>query len=219
MIPSIVLTSAGAALLAKVAEGCAVPVTRWQIGKGALMAGSSLDRTALVEPVAYLDITSVENQGAEALILGQFTNQETWEAFSFEELGLLAQDPEAGEILMCYGNAFGDGELIQTAAEQLREFVFGVQLQFSGDANVTGEISQGLVFIPLAEKGAPEGVAPLGEDGVVPEQYLPEMDYDPAGTAAETVATHNVDPAAHPDIQAAMLTADIQVSYNKQGVS
>ena len=175
LIPNIVLTSAGAALLAKVPAGYAVPVTRWQIGKGALTAGSSLDRTALAEPVAYLDITSVENQGTEALILGQFTNQEIWEAFSFEELGLFAQDPEAGEILMCYGNAFGDGELIQAATEQLREFVFGTQLQFSGDANVTGEIAQGLVFIPLAEKGVPEGVAPLGEDGLVPEQYLPEL--------------------------------------------
>ena len=175
MIPSVKLTSAGAALLAKTPEGYAVPVTRWQIGKGALPAGSSLDRTALVDPVEFLPIYEVGNQGTESLILGQFTNQEIWDAFPFEELGLFAQDPEVGEILMCYGNAFGGGEVIQAASEQLREFVFGTQMEFSGEANMAGEIQQGLVFIPLAEKGQPDGVTPLGPDGLVPEQYLPEL--------------------------------------------
>lgn len=174
MIPNVKLTSAGAALLAKTPEGYAVPVTRWQIGKGALPAGSNLDRTALVEPVQYIGLYQVSNEGTEALVLGQFTNQEIWEAFSFEELGLFAQDPEAGEILMCYGNAFGSGEIIQSASEQLREFIFGTQLLFSGEANVTGEISMGLVFIPLAEKGQPNGVATLDESGKVPKSQLPD---------------------------------------------
>lgn len=177
MIPKIILTSAGAALLAKVPGGYAVPVTRWQIGKGALPAGSSLDRTALVEPVEYIPIYEISNQGSEALILGQFTNRETLAAFSFEELGLLAQDPEEGEILLCYGNAFGDGEVIQAASEQLREFIFGAQLQFSGEANMTGEISRGLMFIPMAEKGMPEGVASLDKRGKVPKEQLPELSF------------------------------------------
>lgn len=175
MIPSVKLTSAGAALLAKTPEGYTVPVTRWQLGKGPLPAGSSLDRTALVEPVEYLPIYKVDNQGTKALILGQFTNQETLEAFPFEELGLLAQDPEKGEILMCYGNAFGEGEVIQAAGEQLREFVFGVQLEFSGEANMAADIDDSLVFIPLSEKGAPGGVAPLDENAKIPLQYLPDL--------------------------------------------
>lgn len=177
MIPSVKLTSAGADLLAKTPEGYAVPVTRWQIGKGVLPSGSSLDRTALVEPVLYLPLYEVQNQGNQALILGQFTNQEIWEAFPLEELGLFAQDPEEGEILMCYGNAFGAGEVIQAASEQLREFIFGTQMEFSGDANMVGEIQQGLMFIPMAEKGAPEGVTPLGPDGLVPEKYLPDLSH------------------------------------------
>ena len=115
MIPKIVLTSAGEALLAKTPEGYAVPVTRWQIGKGALPAGSSLDRTALVDPVEYLPLYQVTSEGAQATVLGQFTNQAVTEPFPFEELGLLAQDPEVGEILFCYGNAFGEGEEIQAA--------------------------------------------------------------------------------------------------------
>ena len=175
MIPKIVLTSAGAALLAKTPAGYAVPVTRWQYGKGALPSGSSMDRTALVDPVGYLASYQVTNEGNTAKVLGQYTNQSVTEAFSFEELGLLAQDPEAGEILMCYGNAFGDGETIQAGTEQLREFVFGVELVFSGAASVTAVIDQSLVFIPVTEKGAPGGVATLDEDGKVPEEQLPEL--------------------------------------------
>ena len=106
MIPSVTLTSAGAALLAKTPAGESVPVTRWQIGTGALEPGTSLDRTALVSPLKYIDVYSVTNKENQATVLGQFTNQ-SMDAFDFEELALLAQDPDSGEIVMCYGNAFG----------------------------------------------------------------------------------------------------------------
>lgn len=215
MIPSVKLTSKGASLLAKVPAGAAVPVTKWQIGTGALAAGSSLDRTALVEPLKDLPISSLTNAGSTATVLGQFTNT-GMEAFSFEELGLLATDPDEGEILFCYGNAFGAGEEIQAGTAQLREFVFGTELTFSGEANVTAMIQQALVFIPQSEKGQPDGVATLGPDGKVPEEQLPEMDYEEAGA----VAQHNTDPAAHPDIREALagtLKATIQVTYNGGG--
>lgn len=174
MIPSVKLTSAGAALLAKTPEGYAVPATRWQIGKGALTAGSSLDRTALAEPVEYIPLYDVSCQGTQVLILGQFTNQGLESGFPFEEVGLLAQDPDEGEILMCYGNAFGDGEMIQPETAMLREFIFGTQLQFSGEAAVSGEISAPLVFIPLSQRGQPNGVASLDAAGKVPEGQLPD---------------------------------------------
>lgn len=60
-------------------------------------------------------------------------------------------------------------------------------------------------------------VATLGGDGKIPEGQLPEMDYDPAGSAASAVNQHNTDPAAHADIRAAMVTATAQISYNQGG--
>ena len=93
MIPEMKLTSKGAALLAKVPAGTAVPVTKWQIGTGALAAGSSLDRAALVAQLKELPVSSVTNEGSTATILGQFTNT-GMEAFPFEELGLMATDPD-----------------------------------------------------------------------------------------------------------------------------
>lgn len=110
MIPSVKLTAAGAALLAKVPAGSGAPVTRWQIGTGVLPAGTDLTaRTALAEPLKDLPIARVTNSGSQSLVLGQFVNT-GMDAFVWEELGLLAQDPDEGEILMGYGCAFGAGE-------------------------------------------------------------------------------------------------------------
>ena len=40
--------------------------------------------------------------------------------------------------------------------------------------------------------------ADLGEDGKVLPEQMPDMDYDPAGTAENKVSAHNIDEAAHP---------------------
>ena len=40
--------------------------------------------------------------------------------------------------------------------------------------------------------------ADVGEDGKIPAEQLPEMNYDQAGTAASAVSAHNTDPQAHP---------------------
>lgn len=61
-------------------------------------------------------------------------------------------------------------------------------------------------------------LAVLGDNGTVPEEQIPELDYEPLGTASGAVAQHDQDPAAHPDIRAAMLTDTVQVTYNGGGV-
>ena len=185
MIPEMTLTSKGEALLAKVPAGAAVPVTTWRIGTGALNEGASLDRTELVAQRMELPVSSVTNEGSTATILGQFTNT-GMEAFPFEELGLMATDPDEGEVLICYGNAFGAGEKIQAGTAQLREFVFGTELTFSGEANVTAVIQPALVFVPQSEKGHPNGVATLGSDGKVLPEQLPEMDVSTAMAGFDT---------------------------------
>lgn len=187
MIPKVELTGKGAALLARTPAGAQIPVTRWELGTGALAHGESLDRTALARPLKELPISGVSSQDSQALVLGQFVNT-GMDAFVWEELGLWASDPEEGEVLMCYGNAFGAGEAIQAGSESLREFIFGTELIFSGQARVTGRVDTALVFIPQAEKGQPEGVAPLDGAGKVPRRHLPDME---------------------------LLRAAVQVSYNR----
>lgn len=153
-IPTCVLTHKGAALQAKTPAGAQIPVTRWQMGTGILPAGEKLeDMTQLIQPLMYLPISSVTNSGRQALVLGQFVNKDM-DAFDWEELGLWAQDPEEGEILYAVGNARGDGEQIEAGTDKLREFIFGMELVFSGTANVTAEISRTLVFATLKDLDA-----------------------------------------------------------------
>lgn len=163
MIPNCVLTKKGAALLAKTPAGSPVPVTRWQLGTGALPADQSAQElTQLLRPLKYLPISSAEHKGSQCLVLGQFVNT-GMEAFVWEELGLWATDPEEGEILYAVGNARGNGEAIQAGEEALREFIFGMELVFSGTANVTAVVDKTLVFATRAEL---EGLdyAPTGHD-------------------------------------------------------
>lgn len=80
-----------------------------------------------------------------------------------------------------------------------------------------GDITpEGIGAIPSSEKGQANGVATLGSDGKVPAGQLPEMDYDPSGTAQSAVNTHNTSSTAHQDIRtalAASLTSTAVVSY------
>lgn len=169
-IPKCILTHKGAALLAKTPAGERVPVTRWQLGTGVLPPEKSLeDMTRLVQPLTYRPISAVTNSGRQSLVLGQFVN-EGMNAFDWEELGLWAQDPEEGEILYAVGNARGSGEHIEAWTEKVREFVFGMELVFSGTANVTAEISKTLVFATLKDL---ESKADL-VNGTVPKRQLPD---------------------------------------------
>ena len=211
MIPSVKLTAAGAALLAKVPAGSGAPVTRWQIGTGVLPAGTDLAaRTALAEPLKYLPIARVTSSGSQSLVLGQFVNT-GMDAFVWEELGLLAQDPDVGEILMGYGCAFGAGEAIQAGEDQLREFVF------SGAAAVAAEIDRTLVFATLKDlenyytKGetlSPETRVLLGDVNTPDEAFLAL--YGMAGSIVE------MPPAVEPgDRRNGTYYLDRKVSYNR----
>lgn len=149
-LPELILTKAGAAMLAKTPIGSEIPVTKWRIGDGQPPEGEDLrDRTQLVNPIRELPIASVENDGNQCLIKGQLVNT-VMEAFTWRETGLYATDPDEGEILYAYGYE-ADGAEIPAGATQLREVEFGVELVFDTAANVTAVISKTLVFATLAD--------------------------------------------------------------------
>lgn len=150
-LDKIIVTSAGHALLAKTPQGVGAHVTRWQFGTGALPPQTALESvTALLEPLKFLPIASVANDGAQATVMGQFVNTDM-DAFVWEELGLWASDPDEGEILFAYGNARGAGDLIEAGDVKLREFTFGVQVCFSSAAEVTFESQKSLIFATLKD--------------------------------------------------------------------
>ena len=149
-LPDLILTRAGAAMLAKTPIGSEIPVTKWRIGTGKLPDGEDpRDRTQLVAPLRELPIASVENDGNQCLIKGQLVNT-VMDAFTWRETGLYATDPDDGEILYAYGYE-ADGAEIPAGATQLREIEFGVELVFDNAANVTAVISKTLIFATLED--------------------------------------------------------------------
>ena len=229
-LPVIVLTSAGAALLAKTPIGASIPVTGWKIGTGALPVGTNLqNQTELVSPLAEAPIASVEPNENQCLITGQFVNT-GMAAFNWEETGLFASDPDNGTILFAYGNSFGSGEAIPAGSSQLREIVFGAQLVFDVAPNITAVINQGLVFatlmqlnqrIPNSEKGEPNGVATLGADGKLVEDQRP--DATGVGAADRTLsnltnpqtAIYNLGAGVRPNL---LINGNFRVNQRKKTV-
>lgn len=168
-IPNCIVTNKGLALLAKTPAGEPIPVTRWQIGTGVLQEGQSeKDLTALISPLKYIPIASCQNTGNHCIVTGQFTNQGMTQ-FNFEELGLLATDPDEGEILYAVGEARGEGEVISSASEKLDEFIFAMDLVFDGTANVQVNITQSLIYATQEDLA---GKADLDENGKVPSSQL-----------------------------------------------
>ena len=168
-IPNCIVTNKGLALLAKTPAGQPVPVTRWQIGTGVLQEGQNeKDLTALISPLKHIPIASCQTTGNHCIVTGQFTNQGMTQ-FNFEELGLLATDPDEGEILYAVGEARGEGEVISSASEKLDEFIFAMDLVFDGTANVQVNIIQSLIYATQEDLA---GKADLDENGKVPASQL-----------------------------------------------
>lgn len=54
--------------------------------------------------------------------------------------------------------------------------------------------------VSAKDKGKAGGIAGLAADGKVPSSQLPEMDFDPSGTAADAVKQHNAAGTAHKEL-------------------
>lgn len=151
-IPDLVLTNAGATLLAKTPIGSPVPVTKWQIGTGILSDGTNLrTRTKLVSVFTEVPIGRIVPSGKECLVTGTYINK-GFGAFTWSETGLFAQDPDVGEILYAYGNSGSSGGApIPAGSAQYREIEFGVQMVFDVSANVTATVSESLIYATRAD--------------------------------------------------------------------
>lgn len=56
----------------------------------------------------------------------------------------------------------------------------------------------------------------LNENWEKIDKGVGNLDYDPAGSAADAVQQHNDSQDAHPYIRECMVTAAVQVSYNQE---
>ena len=107
-----VLTNLGKALAAKVEAGkCKLQFTKMKVGDG---TPSSIEQmTDLAGPKKILDISAVTpDSGGQCDVESVLINADLEKGFYLKEIGLFANDPDAGEILYCVATA-GDADYIQ----------------------------------------------------------------------------------------------------------
>lgn len=152
-IDTVKLTAKGLRLLAKVQSGATMYFVRAAIGDGFMQDGQDVaDLTEMVHEVpshqtgttatsATVDLTKavVEKDGTVSVRV-KIKNGDT--AFYMRELGIIAKDPDEGEILYAYIN-FGDGASAMPAFDGSTYIVRNIQMSFivSNAANVEANIT------------------------------------------------------------------------------
>ena len=179
------VTDKGRILLAESQVGSLFIPTKIVMGSGSMPSGTTpRAMTALVTPVIQLDINKKRtSEDGKVIIGGSFSNGNVSSSFYFRELGLYAKvkHPDGSfseEVLYTYGNAGASADLIPAPPAAVIEKQIDLVTWIGSDTQIDLTIESG-AYIPFTDKGAPGGVAALGDDGKVPADQLPEMNYEP----------------------------------------
>ena len=176
-----IITDAGRAAVADaIATGGKVDLVQLAAGDGGGQAVQPVPSQQALAGEAWRGELSTYTVDGDVLTLSSFIPAEAM-AFTLREMGVFTADG----MLFAVCNT---PEIRHVPPEEgvVGDLTLGMQLKISTleqDA-LTIQTNPDLDFIPNREKGAAGGVAPLGPDGKVPEENLPEMDYDPSGSSA-----------------------------------
>ena len=176
-----VITNAGREAVARATQaGEKVEITHFAVGDGGgVPVTPSEEQTQLVNECWRGLVATYKQEGTNIIIDTYIPADE--ESFTAREMGIFTADgtlfavcntPEMRKVLPSEG-AVGD-------------FAFGMKIDVSNLDTSYIEIHTDpkLDFVKNSEKGQPNGVATLGEDGKIQKNQLPELDFDSAGSAA-----------------------------------
>ena len=179
------VTDKGRILLAESQVGALFVPTKIVMGSGTMPSGSTpRSMAAVATPVVQLSINKKRaSDDGKVIIGGIYSNASITEAFYFRELGLYAQlqlvdGSFSEEVLYAYANAGSSADLMAAASSAVIEKQIDLVTYIGSDTQIDLTIESG-AYIPFTDKGAPGGVAALGDDGKVPADQLPEMNYEP----------------------------------------
>jgi len=147
------LTNKGKTLQSKAQIGVELHFTRIGVGDGELGSSSILSLNNLINEVKSLEISKLKTTSAErAVVGGVLSNQDIDTGFYYRELGVFANDPDAGEILYCYANSGDLAEYIPPGGgEDIIEKNIDVQMIIGDAGNVTAQIDNSLVYVSQQE--------------------------------------------------------------------
>ncbi|WP_152570734.1 phage tail-collar fiber domain-containing protein [Paenibacillus tyrfis] len=150
------ITNRGRALQAKAQTGTQLQYTRIGIGSGQLAGQSIPNLNGLIDLKMSLPLNKLQTQsGGKAVVGASMSNQSVTTGFYFRELGVYAQDPDAGEILYCYANAGNNAEYIPPGGgPDMIEKQIDVVTLVGNAPNVSAVIDGSLVYATVAQLNA-----------------------------------------------------------------
>ena len=186
------------------------------MGKGAVeSAGAAKALTALLDPVAKATSTTPAVAGGQISMLVEYRNDMGGgleEGFTLSEFGVMAKVGDDAPTLLYYA-ALGDrAQPVPPIAEGLDVHRFPVAIGVTGEVEVSLEYPAGVWvtheeleeamagidlsgYVKSSEKGAPNGVATLGQDGKLVQ------DVDGGNWDTDPVETHNGAALAHTNLR------------------
>ena len=211
-----IITTAGEGLLARASAGEGLTLTEVWVGKGAVeSAGAAKALTALLDPVAKATSTTPAVAGGQISMLVEYRNDMGGgleEGFTLSEFGVMAKVGDDAPTLLYYA-ALGDrAQPVPPIAEGLDVHRFPVAIGVTGEVEVSLEYPAGVWvtheeleeamagidlsgYVKSSEKGAPNGVATLGQDGKLVQ------DVDGGNWDTDPVETHNGAALAHTNLR------------------
>lgn len=211
-----IITTAGEGLLARASAGEGLTITEVWVGKGTVeSAAAAKALTALLDPVAKATSTTPAVAGGQISMLVEYRNDMGGgleEGFTLSEFGVMAKVGDDAPTLLYYA-ALGDrAQPVPPIAEGLDVHRFPVAIGVTGEVEVSLEYPAGVWvtheeleeamagidlsgYVKSSEKGAPNGVATLGQDGKLVQ------DVDGGNWDTDPVETHNGAALAHTNLR------------------
>ena len=201
------VTDFGLRVAAKTIADETIKITRVAIGDGLLGSGSIPSLTHLISERMSIEAGRVLLVDNQATVSVNISNRELDEGFYFNEMGLYCLDPESGEEgLFSADISQVQGELIGDKNSKVRvNFTLRLRTAFSSTDKIDFQESEHPDYvtpeeldthnqsgtahsdirmaigekIAQTEKGAANGVAPLGSNAKIASTYLPALDFIP----------------------------------------
>ena len=174
-----IVTDAGREAVAKATQaGEKVNITHMAIGDG---GGSAVvpdsEQTQLVNE-CWRGLVATYKQDGTSLIIDTYIPADE-QSFTIREMGIFTDDG----ILFAVCNT-PDMRKVLPSEGAVGNFTLGMQIDVSNlDTNsIVIHTNPALNFIKASEKGQPDGVASLDQNGKVPSEQLPAMDMTPITT-------------------------------------
>ncbi|KAA9003994.1 hypothetical protein F4V43_11325 [Paenibacillus spiritus] len=185
------LTNKGLVLQGKAQAGTPLNYTRIAVGDGSLSGQSIPALNSLISPKKSLPVTRLQIQPPNKAVIGTvLRNAEMTSGFYFREVGVFAQDPDAGEILYAYANAGTSAEyIVPGGGSDVIEKAFNCIVAVGTAANVTAVIDESLVFARESEFTTHRTAAELDHpDGSVTAAKLAPAAATDAAIGSRTVS-------------------------------